>query len=242
MLTEPTTVRDTPIDVTLTNLANVSRSDKGTAHPEPHSYTLVYDMLLQPRRHAVRQMLEIGLCAGGPEVGNDAERRPPDAPSVRMWLQYFPNATIHGFDISDFSFFQHPRFHFTRGDSGSAADLQSAIANRDPYDLIIDDGSHASFHQQLAFLHLFPKLRPGGLYIIEDLHWQSPYYESSLPATIPTATLVDHWFRSHTFPSLPAAELQGIEALAADIDFAFTLNQPFVPASPPKLAVIQKRW
>ncbi|WP_059413229.1 hypothetical protein [Cupriavidus basilensis] len=231
-----------PAAPSLTDLANGFHSDKGTIHPEPHSYTLVYDMLLQPRRAAVRDMLEIGLCAGGPEVGNDAGRQPPDAPSVRMWLQYFPHAMVQGFDISDFSFFQHPRFRFTRGDAGRAADLQAAVAGTDGYDLIIDDGSHASFHQQLAFLHLFPHLRPGGLYIIEDLHWQSPYYEGQLPPTMRTAELIEHWFRTGRFPRLAAAELQGMEALAAGIDFAFTLNQPFVQASPPKLAVIQKRW
>jgi len=242
MFTELPYRPEAPTPVTLTQLANAVRSDKGTTHSEPHSYTLAYDMLLQPRRQTVRQMLEIGLCAGGPEVGKNADRRPPDAPSVRMWLQYFPHATIHGFDISDFTFFEHPRFHFTRGDSGSPADLQAAVANRDPYDLIIDDGSHASFHQQLAFLHFFPKLRSGGLYIIEDLHWQSPFYESALPVTIPTAALIDHWYRTQTFPALPAAELQGIASLAKSIDFAFTLSQPFVPSTRPKLAIIQKRW
>ncbi|WP_020205090.1 hypothetical protein [Cupriavidus sp. WS] len=227
---------------TLTDLANAFRSDKGTIHPEPHSYTLVYDMLLQPRRHSVRRMLEIGLCAGGPEVGADPQRRPPDAPSVRMWLSYFPAAQVHGFDISDFSFFEHPRFEFSRGDAGVERDLLAAVHGREDYDLIIDDGSHASFHQQLAFKCLFPRLRPGGLYIIEDLHWQSPYYEHALPPAPRTAELFDHWFHTRTFPPARCAELEGLGALAADIDFAFTLTQPFVPASPPKLAIVQKRW
>jgi len=43
-------------------------------------------------------------------------------------------------------------------------------------DIIIDDASHASHHQQNAFLTLFPKLRSGGLYIIEDLRWQPKTY------------------------------------------------------------------
>jgi len=40
------------------------------------------------------------------------------------------------------------------------------------FDIIIDDGSHASHHQQIALAHLFPHLAPGGLYCIEDLHYQ----------------------------------------------------------------------
>jgi hypothetical protein len=49
-------------------------------------------------------------------------------------------------------------------------------------DVIIDDGSHASFHQQLMFKHLFPKLRPNGTYVIENLHWQPGEFEQRLMA------------------------------------------------------------
>ena len=40
------------------------------------------------------------------------------------------------------------------------------------FDIIIDDGSHASHHQQVSFATLFRHLADGGLYIIEDLHFQ----------------------------------------------------------------------
>lgn len=39
-------------------------------------------------------------------------------------------------------------------------------------DIIIDDASHASHHQQIALKTLFPYLTAGGYYIIEDLHYQ----------------------------------------------------------------------
>ena len=38
--------------------------------------------------------------------------------------------------------------------------------------MIIDDGSHASFDQQLTFREFFPLLADGGLYFIEDLDWR----------------------------------------------------------------------
>ncbi len=224
----------------LTALANAFQSDKGTAHPEPHAYTLLYDLLLQPRRQGLRRMMEIGLCAGGPEVGGDPDRPIAAAPSVDMWLRYFPSAVVHGFDISDFSSIRDPRFVFTRGDSGVEADLERA-AGGETFDLVIDDGSHASFHQQLALKVLFPHLAPGGLYIVEDLHWQSPFY-ADLPATVTTAHLVDHWFRNGRFPPLEAPELQGLEALGAEVEFAFVVNQPFAgQANIPKVAVLRKR-
>ena len=40
------------------------------------------------------------------------------------------------------------------------------------FDVIIDDASHASHHQQISLGALFPHLNSGGYYIIEDLDWQ----------------------------------------------------------------------
>ena len=57
------------------------------------------------------------------------------------------------------------------------------------FDIIVDDGSHASYHQQLTMLKLFPLVKSGGLYIIEDLHWQPPQYEATLPNVPRTSRL-----------------------------------------------------
>ncbi len=170
----------------LTDLANQFGSDKGTTHGEPpHRYTYLYDLILAEYRSRTINLLELGLCGGGPEVGGPVDRV-VNAPSARMWLEYFPAAQVFGFDISDFSHIRHPRFTSLRGDLGSDDDLARIAAAAPGYDVIIDDASHASPHQQLAFRHLFPRLSSGGLYIIEDLHWQSPVYEDiagSLPVT-----------------------------------------------------------
>lgn len=226
----------------LTQLADGFGSDKGSVAQHPHNYTLLYDMLLGPRRESIRNMIEIGLLVGGPEVGADADRPTGNLPSVKMWLDYFPNAVVHGFDISDFSFFEHPRFRFTRGDSGVAADLERLTARGESFDFIIDDGSHASFHQQLAFQTLFPYLAPGGIYIIEDLHWQSPVYEDKLPSTVTTAALFDYWFQYGRFPEMRCAELEALPELADQINFAFPVQQPFTEHRLVKVVVIQKKF
>lgn len=229
--------------LTLTQLADQFQTDKGTLHPEPHHYSLLYDLLLYSRRSSLKQMLEIGLNAGGPEVGGGVDRVLDVSPSVAMWLQYFPHAVIHGFDISDFSPLKHPRFRFVRGDSGVEADLQRVSPGEgEAFGLIVDDGSHASFHQQLALKVLFPKLAAGGLYIVEDLHWQSPYYEDQLPPTIKTAELVQHWYRTGRFPPLEAPALAGLEEISDQIAFAFTMTAPFKEGGPAKVAVLQKMF
>ena len=43
------------------------------------------------------------------------------------------------------------------------------MADRHLPDIIIDDGSHIEEHQIFTFGVLFPKLKPGGVYIVEDI-------------------------------------------------------------------------
>ena len=38
------------------------------------------------------------------------------------------------------------------------------------FDIIIDDGGHTMKQQITSFTYLLPKVRSGGLYVIEDLH------------------------------------------------------------------------
>lgn len=55
------------------------------------------------------------------------------------------------------------------GDQGQPATLLAAEKAAGPFDVIIDDGSHRSDHMIATFRALFPKLRAGGIYFIEDL-------------------------------------------------------------------------
>jgi hypothetical protein len=146
----------------LTEPANKYQSDKGTTYgAPPHRYTYMYDLVLYSLRPKRFNLLEMGLAIGGPELGGPIERRVM-SPSVQMWLDYFPFANIYGFDISDFSHIDHPRFTFILGDSGSAADMQRLSQSAPHFDVIIDDAAHASYHQQLALKYLWPKIAPGG--------------------------------------------------------------------------------
>jgi hypothetical protein len=102
------------------------------------------------------------------------------APSLEMWRAYFPNADIFGFDIDDFSRVKIDRCRIVRGDMSSRDDLAGFVRTiGHPVDILIEDGSHTSHHQQIALGYLFRYIRPGGLYIIEDLHWQDEDEERS---------------------------------------------------------------
>lgn len=223
----------------LSDLAAKYGSDKGIA---THRYTRLYDMLFQPYRDAEITFLEMGLQIGGPEHRNPADRETTDAPSARMWLEYFTKARIIGLDVSDFSWLAHPRFEFVRCDMNDRTALARAAAETaESYDIVIDDASHASAHQQDAFLEFFPRLRSGGLYIVEDLQWQPRIYERKRPGYPKTAELFDGFIQSGAF-SHPNTDYQtAFNGLADQISGCFLFQKNFVKSLRDKIAVIHKR-
>ncbi|WP_241666935.1 class I SAM-dependent methyltransferase [Muricoccus nepalensis] len=226
---------------TLTELANSHGSDKGDRVRDRHGYTRLYDLLFGPQRDAPIAFLEIGLAVGGPETADGRVERRVASPSVAMWLDYFPQARIYGFDISDFSHIHHERFTFVRGDAGSADDLQRLAAAAPMLDVIIDDGSHASYHQQHCLKHLWPRLKPGGLYIVEDLHWQSPVFEASLPRVPLTAELFGSGFERGIFVDTPVFSRDELARLREETSACSVFRDLAGRVNTPKMLVLRKR-
>lgn len=163
-------------DFYLNDLTIRHDSDKGTQYRDRvgHGYTRIYRKLIDPMILQPIRLLEIGLCRGLDEGWLQDQ-----VPSLLTWLDYLPNAYIVGADIQDFSWFTHPRARTFRIDQSSRTALEEfASAQEEGFDIIIDDASHASAHQQLTLGVLYPLLRPGGYYIIEDLDWQPDEFET----------------------------------------------------------------
>lgn len=222
--------------VNLTDLADRYGSDKGSAK---HRYSELYQLLFLPYRMRAINFLEMGLMIGGPEHGHSKDRATTDAPSVRMWLDYFPKARIHGLDISDFSWLKHPRFTFVRCDMDARENIRDAVAPLPAMTIIVDDASHASHHQQNAFLELFPRLAAGGLYIIEDLRWQPETYER--PGITKTAALFRSYSQTGVFEHSDPAIAAEFNALRADISGCFLFQVHFDKTRRDQVAVIHKR-
>jgi hypothetical protein len=155
-------------DNELIRLFNAAGSDKGSetywGDGFPHLYALAYRALFAPLRSERFNFLEIGMGT--------------DAPSLRAWRDFLPSAILYGYDINDFSFFSQRDTHMFQGDQSSRTDIGRFLeaAGMPEFRIIIDDGSHASSHQQISLAALFEQLEPSGVYIIEDLDWQ-PYAE-----------------------------------------------------------------
>lgn len=148
-------------NISLTELADNNNSDKGNKH-DGHLYTQIYEKIFHSIKNSPLRILEIGI--------NNSNNS--SMPSLQMWSEYFPNAIIHGIDIVDFSHIKIPRIETFICDQSNKQQLLEFSNSQEPYDIIIDDGYHAWYHQQVSLNILFNKVKSGGIYIIEDLHYQ----------------------------------------------------------------------
>ena len=70
-------------------------------------------------------------------------------------------------------------------DQSSLPDLERICTDfmaGEPIDAVIDDASHFYDETKASFEFLFPRLRPGGLYVIEDWGWANQRIEASVIA------------------------------------------------------------
>lgn len=127
----------------------------GTDKNTVHKYADVYEELFAHRKYDVRKILEIGTCSGA---------------SAEALADYFPNARVVSLDVAPERLrFTHPRADFFAMDAtlpATAEDL--ARSGNDLFDIVIDDGSHLPAHQIASLGLMWPLLRGGGTYLIED--------------------------------------------------------------------------
>lgn len=143
----------------LTQLANKYGPDKGTAAGLQLGYSVLYEEYLAPLRDKPIRFLEIGIC----------DPRFPGA-SLKMWEEYFSCAEIIGVDLVDCSRFDTDRVKTYVVDQGNPDDLDQFVTETGGnFDIIIDDGSHAYRDVMMSFQKLFPHVKEGGLYFVEDI-------------------------------------------------------------------------
>lgn len=122
-----------------------------------HNYTEVYSKYLAPYKDKEIKFLEIGIF---------------EASGVKFWESYLQKADLHFIDITfDRVKYFSNRSHYYLADQANIYDLRRVIRDSGGnYDIIIDDGGHTMSQQIVSFVTLFPELKSGGLYIVEDTH------------------------------------------------------------------------
>lgn len=103
----------------------------------------------------------------------------PYAPgaSYNTWIQYFENLELniveHDEACGKVWATKHPKAKVFFGDPSSAPFLRDTGAKVTAdrlLDVVIDDGGHTMNRQEVSLTELWRYVRPGGVYIAEDLH------------------------------------------------------------------------
>ena len=129
---------------------------------DDHGYLTVYANLFASKRHSIFNITEIGVNMGQ---------------SLQIWHEYFPKATIYGIDIKiepfvRTGFVNATRIKLFQCDSLVYAQVSQIGMTENSMDLIIDDGLHYRDTQEIVLSHFWRYLKPGGMYIIEDVDAQ----------------------------------------------------------------------
>lgn len=148
------------------------RHVNGTDKETNHRYGDAYDQILSvnyslntyhepddkcQHRTSIKLMMEVGVADGS---------------SLLAWRDIFPNALCVGLDIHRAERLMidrgcPDRIEFYLGSQTSLADCRRAAAGR-MFDFIVEDATHQLDATLVTLLFLWPSVRPGGLYVIEE--------------------------------------------------------------------------
>jgi hypothetical protein len=150
----------------LNNLGLKHGTDKNSSY---HNYLDVYEIYLKEYKNSNIALIELGV--GGyeyPDRGGE---------SLRTWYDYFPNAKLAGIDIHEKHGIINNRTEFWQGSQiddyllTTILNLNENAVKR----IVIDDASHNNKLTIESFTIIFPQLKSGDLYFIEDVH--TSYFE-----------------------------------------------------------------
>ena len=147
-------------------------SDKAGAN----NYTPLYWSLFKDRREEPLRVFELGLGSNNPHLASNMGVFGVPGASLRGWRRFFPQALVYGADIDRDILFEEPRiktFYCDQLNQGVIRDMWSRPELQGGMDIIIEDGLH-TFEANISFLGVsLDHLRPGGIYVIEDIGWDS---------------------------------------------------------------------
>jgi cephalosporin hydroxylase len=141
----------------LIDIVNNSRTDKNTVH----SYLPLYQTLLINKKETAKNVLEVGIYKGG---------------SIKLWHDFFTNATVFGVDIIDIKnvwdgIKNNERIVLhTSSDAYNNEWFKKTILDKNiKFDFILDDGPH-TLESMKQFIRLYTQvMTDNGILIIEDV-------------------------------------------------------------------------
>jgi hypothetical protein len=120
-------------------------------------YLPIYDQHFKRYRRKRVTIVEFGVFHGG---------------SLQMWKNYFGRkARIIGVDFNPrCKELEEKQIEVFIGDQADRKFLRKLREEIGPIDIIIDDGGHTMKQQITTFKEMWPGVKDGGIYVVEDLH------------------------------------------------------------------------
>jgi len=148
--------------MSLVELVDNSLTDKNTYH----SYLELYEQLLFHKKETAKNILEVGL-------GDFKEK---NGGSIKLWRDYFKNATVYGLDILGSDRVIDELIHDTRvvlytsTDAYNEEFFTTTFLNKNiKCDFMLDDGPH-TLESMKQFIKLYSQIMTeDGILIVEDI-------------------------------------------------------------------------
>jgi hypothetical protein len=162
----------------LNELCDKYGSDKGSVnyfaehvYPwHPHTYTKYYELIFNPIRANVKNVLEVGLGTNNTNFKSNMTVNGKPGASLRVWRDYFTNAEIIGCDIDSGVLFTENRINTYQLDQTNPIQTYKLLEQiGKTFDIIIDDGLHEVHAGYALFTVAYQYLNKNGYYIIEDV-------------------------------------------------------------------------
>jgi hypothetical protein len=173
-------------------------------------YLDFYERIFAPLRDKPITLVEVGVQNGG---------------SLEIWSKFFAHAErIVGCDVNEKCRalrYDDPRISVVVGQVNSPPTFREIHARAPRFDIFLDDGSHNSPDIIAAYYNYWPSVKPGGLFVIEDLHCAYfPTYDGGIDQPLNAMNFLklladgihlEHWkgqgangFEQRIAPFLPA--------------------------------------
>ena len=185
------------------------------------NYNIGYAKAFKDIRYDITSVLEIGV---GSTASNSTSysfsgnkiHYPHYKPggSLRVWRDYFPNATIHGVDIEEDCIIDEERIKTFIFRSMDLHNCKKHLFDF-KYDIIIDDGDHSAISQLITLKNLLPLLKKGGLYFIEDIGGYQGYPEPD-----------GSWYKPELLLEFKDELYKTVEKYGLSVDSS--INRPFL--------------
>lgn len=149
-----------------------------------HGYVKIYSKYLSKLKKKKLKILEIGVA---------------DGKSILSWGDFFKKSLIIGIDIKKINLKKKSNknnIHIYQGSQSDPNFLNKLIKKYKKFDIIIDDGSHIPEDVKYSFKFLFPALKKGGLYFVEDLQTSYIHFFGGNPFDLTNSNTHINFFKS----------------------------------------------